>query len=314
MGLKIFGVLMLRFKVNRNFIYAIVFAFAVNSLFSKTDSIPGIGIITPTYDNQSKSGYYIPTDLKDCFSEIDKLLPEEVVENINENDIFDGRKQYQPLVQWIYVNWGMEDTTRIVEYFNQFGFDDAANIAQAIYDSYLKHKKGEKIRLEIKPKVYIHNQNMFLIKADTIIVPPAIPNPKGVVNFDSTEMKPQFNFMGGTFRLIDSIYAPIVQMLYDNGFQPSPNLWYVWWTQVAKFGEGVDTIPYFLTEDDMNAKFKKDLCYNADFILIFEDRETPIPKSILRDNKFQFGFQEYLNTHRHFGFYLIRQKEVVYFE
>ena len=152
------------------------------------------------------------------------------------------------------------------------------------------------------------------MKADTIIVPPKIPNPKGVVFFDSTEMKPQFNFMGGVFNLIDSIYDPIVKMIYDNGFQASQNLWYVWWTKVAKFGDGFDTVPYFMTEDYMNENFRKDMSYNADFILIFEDSDTPIPKSILRDNKFQFGFQEYLSTHRHFGFYLIRQKEVVYFE
>ena len=51
-----------------------------------------------------------------------------------------------------------------------------------------------------------------------------------------------------------------------------------------------------LTEDELNTQFDKKYSYNADFILIIEDADTPIPKSILRDNKFSFG--SYVSTLR----------------
>jgi len=296
------------------FVAVLSFYFFTNVSFAQTDSIPGIGLITPTVDKATKFGYYIPIDMKECLSEIDKFLPDAIKEDIEERDIIESAVKYKGLAQWIYQKWDLENIPVIVNYFMQYGFKDGADIAQLIYESYLKYKKDLPLRLEVIPKVYSINKNLFLIKADSIIVPKSIPNPKGVLNFDSTAMQPQFNFMGGKFTLIDSIYDPILKIISENGFIPSQNLWYVWWTPIAKFGEGNDTVPYFLTEEELNTNFDKKYAYNADFILIFEDADTPIPVSILRDNKFDFGFYEYLSTRRHFGFYLIRQRDVVYFE
>ncbi|MFH1050371.1 MAG: DUF6794 domain-containing protein [bacterium] len=302
-------------KLNLKIIFIYAIFLSTSSLLAQTDSLMDIGVITPTIDNTNKTGYYIPKDIKDCFAEIDKMLPSDIKDYMSKMEINESLRTYPALFHWIYQNWGMEDTTRIVDYFMNYGFDDGGEITRVILESYLTYKKGEKIiRIEIKPKVYLINKNLFLIKADTIVVPPKIPNPKGVINFDSTEMKPQFYFMGGKFTLIDSLYDPIIKMIYDNGFVASQNLWYVWWTQIARFGEDNDTVPYFLTEDELNSQFDKKYSYNADFILIFEDADTPIPKSILRDNKFDFGFPEYLSTRKHFGFYFIRKREVVYFD
>jgi|GEM_PF-5140252 len=285
-----------------------------NYLFSKEEAIPGIGFITPTYDKSTKHGYYIPKDMKDSFKEIDKLLPESTKEDIINSDINDNLIKYQTFMPWIYVNWSMADTSEIVKYLLGKGFDYETDFSKIIFEAYINYKKGLKIRFELKPKVYSFNRNLFLLKADTIIIPNNFPNPKGAILLDSTEMKPHFNYMGGKFTLIDSLYDPIMMLITENGFNPAQNMWYVWWTQIFKFGENIDTLPYFLKQELFDEKFNKKYAYNADFILVFEDIEAPVPKSIMRDNLFDIGFYEYLSTRKHFGFYLIRQRDVVYFE
>ncbi len=293
-------------------LYLALLFLAFNLSRSATDSIPGIGKVTPNFDSTFQRGVYVPEDMFDCFVEIDKLLPRDVRDSVYNLDYGKIYGKYGRLTQWIYINWGLADSSRIYNFFEKYGFTNPSTIAHGIFESYWKYKHSEPIRIEIKPDAYVIDKNLHLKEAEEFVFPEKRPNPKGtIVPTDST---PQFIFMGRHFTLIDSLYDPIINMIKENGLQPSDSLWYIWWPRIAKFGEGIDSLPSFINKEEFDEKFSPEDSYNADFILILQDSKKYKIKGVIRENKFNEEFKNYVKNKKHLGIYLIRKREVARFE
>lgn len=279
---------------------------------AQTDSIKGIGEIHPNFDNDFKYGIYIPKDMSDCLDELDDLLPDYVKDSMKTLDLRASTLKYGRLMQWISKKWALWDTSRIVKYFSQYGFKKAPTIARGIFESFWNYSNDKEITIEAKPKAYVINKNLFLVKTDTIIsFPKKRPNPKGTLM--KTTSLPQFIFMGRKFTLIDSLYMPIVDLILNSGFQASDSLWYIWWTKISKFGYGFGEPPEWVDEDFLR-KYSKVNSYNADLILILEDKNKEKIKQIIRNNKFDDEFINYIRTKHHLAFHLIRMRKVIHFD
>jgi hypothetical protein len=284
------------------------FIFPGTNAFSITDSLTNIGVITPTLDTTSKTGYYIPVDMMDCMKEMDKLFPNNVKDSIKLIPYIQCYNKYGYILQWMIDKWDMWDTSRIVRYFKEFGFDDPSVIANGLLKSYWNFLNNKPLRIEMIPKVYIINNNLFLKKSDSLSIPNYQPNPKGTITY--SDGKPEFIFMGRPFHLIDSLYDPVLKLIGDNKFTPSDSLRYVWWTLVGKFGESVDTLPHFISKEEMETKFNKEDSYNADYIVILEDGNSNTLNNFIDDGKFDDEFKKYVESKRHISFYLIRKRKV----
>ncbi|ROL61178.1 hypothetical protein D9V86_07110 [Bacteroidetes/Chlorobi group bacterium ChocPot_Mid] len=302
---------MINLKAN---IITILFLFFIftQQLFPQKESIPGVGFINPTHDKSSKSGYYIPKNVKDCINELDKMLPDKVKEDIEISSLNDNMIKYNTVMPWLYLNWDMADTSRIVKYLLDYGFSPETDFSKIIFESYLKYKKGFPLRFEVTPKVYSIGKNLTILRADSIAIPTQNPVPYGSILIDSLDNQPHFIYMGSKFTLIDSLYEPIMNFLKLYGFDPTKNLWYLWWTQIFKFGEGIDSLPYFLTREKFEKYFDTKHAYNADFILVFQDEDSFGPKTIMKDNLYNTSLNEYLKSKNYIGLYLVRHRNVVY--
>ncbi|MFC2131586.1 DUF6794 domain-containing protein, partial [Bacteroidota bacterium] len=217
-------------KIRRTGYFFLVFFILTQIVSAATDTIPGIGIISPTPDDTSKSGYFIPSDMEECLDELDNIFPDDIKDTLQILDYRHSYNKYGMIIQWLTDKWSMWDTSRIVKYFNQYGFIEPTEIANGIFRSYWNYLNENPIRIEMKPKHYIINKNLFLKIANEIVFPEKRPNPKGtIIDSNSTT---QFIFMGRKFTLIDSLFDPIINLIKENGFHPSDSLWYVWWTRI----------------------------------------------------------------------------------
>jgi hypothetical protein len=278
------------------------------------DTIPGIGIITPTEDDTSKSGVYIPKNMEECIEELEELIPEEIQDSMKILNYNESLRNFGNVTKWMLEEWCMWDTSVIVKYFSDYGFTDPVEISLGIFKSFWNYLNALPIKIELRPKCYVLNKNLFIKIADTIKFPEKRPNPKGIIRKDSSSGDAEFIFMGRKFTLIDSLYDPIIKLILDNGFKPSDSLWYIWWTKIAKFGYGEEELPDFITEDEYKSNYNSEDSYNVDFILIVENESIGIMKRVIRNNHFDDSFLGYIKTKKHFGFYLIRKREVIIFD
>ena len=95
--------------------------------------------LTPTIDANFSNQIYIPKDLDDCIVELEKLLPPDLAEDINQsNDVF---KYHLNLGVWIRNHWGLWKGSRLSDYFNRRGVThpgDMSHIILAYFKRYLK--------------------------------------------------------------------------------------------------------------------------------------------------------------------------------
>ena len=80
--------------------------------------------IAPTPDPLSPTGVYIPSDIQDCFRELDKMLAVSVRDEIRKNDEDDLSRYHFGLGMWIRNNWGLWiEESRLKQYFDSLGGD-----------------------------------------------------------------------------------------------------------------------------------------------------------------------------------------------
>lgn len=126
------------------------------------------------------NGIYIPKDLADCFSQLNKLIDEsgkEKFKTLNEEDAW--RKLFFSFGRWIILKWSLYEGSRFSVYLRSFGVthpDDMAMFVMITYHRYLnkedlkikelvtrikekqkqeveeKHKKGNIIKEEVIKK------------------------------------------------------------------------------------------------------------------------------------------------------------------
>jgi hypothetical protein len=95
------------------------------------------------------NGVYIPVDLDDAFSELDRLSdPKGIAEFKSSPEDSIRRKLHFGLGKWMLVNWGMEDGSRISHYLRQKGVTDPDDMVEFIIVMWHRHLNGEPLKLE----------------------------------------------------------------------------------------------------------------------------------------------------------------------
>ncbi len=90
---------------------------------------------------------YIPKDLNDCFSELNRLLKKEDIEKIRSGEI-EPIEMHFGLGMGLRNNWGLWGGSRLAKYFNVMGIHHPDDMSGIILDSYARHLKGEPLKLD----------------------------------------------------------------------------------------------------------------------------------------------------------------------
>lgn len=104
--------------------------------------------LTPTPEPQSPTGVYIPSDLPDCFSELDKMLSVSLREDIRAGSETDLAQHHFGLGLWLRNHWGLWSVkSRLKLYFARFGIQDADTISNLILTSYWHYLNGRPVEV-----------------------------------------------------------------------------------------------------------------------------------------------------------------------
>ena len=299
---------MIRIVVATIFIVAI----SISKLNAQTDSIPGLGIITPTVDSNSLSGWYIPTNMAECLDELDNTVPESIKDSFKLFSYEQIYQKYAYLNQWMLNSWKIWDSSVIVQYFNKYGFIDPAEISRSIFLAYWKHLNDLPLKISAKPDYYALGTNLEVRYAEKHYQYPNNPAIYGKIIH--TADAPQFTYMDMKFTLMDSLYSVIMKILYDNGYNPSERLLYVWWTKVAQFGYEIEKPPLFLTEEELKTNYNDGASYTVDYILIIDSDNSEELLNYMTNYQYDETFFEYVKKLRNISFHLIKKREVVDFD
>ncbi len=285
---------------------------STTSQTTKDVFIDNLGNITPRIDEKSNTGFYKPSNLKECLDELEIMLNKEIKDSLKVFTFSEAFNKYKPILNWLKINWDISDSSQLSKYFHQFGFKEPDVIANGIFRMYWNFLNGKPLKIEIKPELYTIGKNLFLQPTDSLIIYNHKPSPFGTII--ATDSVPEFIFIGRKFTLIDSLYDPMINFLKSNNFEPSDSLWYIWWPRVIKFGIDDGEFPFFLTEMEIEQRYKDGGSYNGDFILVVEDGNKHKMQWFMKNNKYDQEFIDYIKTKKHLLFYLIRKRDVYYFD
>jgi hypothetical protein len=96
--------------------------------------------LTPTPDPNSPTKVYIPTNLQDCFQELDRMLPASVVKSVRLSTEADLLHQHFGLGMWMRNNWGLwSEWSRLKKYLDSLRIHDADDASSLILVSYWSH-------------------------------------------------------------------------------------------------------------------------------------------------------------------------------
>ncbi|MBN1151148.1 hypothetical protein JXA84_08035 [candidate division WOR-3 bacterium] len=110
--------------------------------------------LTPTEDENSPTGYYIPSDIEDCINELDIMLPRELIDKMTERTEEDMIEYHHGLEKWIRNNSGLWSDSRLSEYFNSMGVFHPDDMFSIVIISYWRNLNGEPIELNEQIKYY----------------------------------------------------------------------------------------------------------------------------------------------------------------
>jgi hypothetical protein len=103
---------------------------------------------TPTQDSHSPTGVYIPSDLQDCFRELDVMLPANLLASIRVCEEEDLMQHHFGMGIWMRNNWGLlSDWSRLKQYFDNLGVNNADSMSSLILGSYWRYLNGCPIEL-----------------------------------------------------------------------------------------------------------------------------------------------------------------------
>lgn len=104
--------------------------------------------LNPTPDPNAPFGFYIPKDLNDALSELQKMLHPDLVEEITHGSESDMIKYHFGLGMWIRNNWALWKGSRISRYFNELEIYHPDDMSGIILDSFWTQLNGKPIGLE----------------------------------------------------------------------------------------------------------------------------------------------------------------------
>jgi len=100
-------------------------------------------------------GNYIPTDLQDCFKQIDKFWNDSIkneVKRTTEKKF--TAKQHFGIGLWMRNNWQLWKGSRLSKYFNGIGIFHPDDMSGIILTSYYRYLKGADIDLQSQIMFY----------------------------------------------------------------------------------------------------------------------------------------------------------------
>ena len=89
---------------------------------------------------------YIPTDLEDCSSELNKRLCPEDIEKIKSGEIT-ATSMHFGLGMGLRNRWGLRGGSRLAKYFNSIGIHHPDDMSGIILQSYVRKLRREPIQL-----------------------------------------------------------------------------------------------------------------------------------------------------------------------
>jgi len=97
----------------------------------------------------SIDGVYIPKDIYDCFTELNRLLNDSTKLMIKEkNTAFDLSEYHMGIGRWMRNNWGLWGGSRLQTYFKNKNVKHPDNISGIILFAYCNYLKGENIDID----------------------------------------------------------------------------------------------------------------------------------------------------------------------
>ena len=108
----------------------------------------------PRKDASSRTGYYVPRDLDDALTEVDRIMGAKEHDDVMKATE-DGMIEYHfGLGMWMRNNWGLWSGSRLAQYFNQIGIQHPDDMSGIILDSYWRKLHGKPIDLEGQVRYY----------------------------------------------------------------------------------------------------------------------------------------------------------------
>ena len=103
----------------------------------------------------SIEGVYIPTDLNDCFKQIDSFWADSIKTQVR--DMTEGEfaaNAHFGFGMWMRNNWRLWGGSRLSKYFNDLGIHHPDDMSGIILDSYHRYLTNKDIKLEEQIKFY----------------------------------------------------------------------------------------------------------------------------------------------------------------
>lgn len=123
-------------------------------LFLVTAAFAAETKINATKDKDSPTGVYIPTDLEDCFKELKKMLPEDLVTKMKSGPEKDMIKYHHGLGTWLRNNWGLWAGSRLREYFKKLGLAHPDDMSTVVLKSFWRHLNNKPLKVDEQVKYY----------------------------------------------------------------------------------------------------------------------------------------------------------------
>jgi hypothetical protein len=96
---------------------------------------------------------YVPYDLTDCLSELDRVLTDELQDQLKTGDVHTWQL-HMTTGLWMRNTWGLWHGSRLSRYFNGLGIYHPDDMSAIILDSYVRRLQGEDIDLRGQIKFY----------------------------------------------------------------------------------------------------------------------------------------------------------------
>lgn len=101
------------------------------------------------------NGVYIPKDLDDAFSELERLSSPEDLEKFRKASEDVARsKLFFGLGKWMIVNWGFYEGSRLSDYLRQAGLQHPDDMARVILVCFQRHLNGQPLKFEEEVAYY----------------------------------------------------------------------------------------------------------------------------------------------------------------
>jgi hypothetical protein len=108
----------------------------------------------PCKDASSATGYYMPVDLEDALTELDRIMGTKGRDEILKTTEQDMFEYHHGVGTWMRNNWGLRKGSQLAKYFNQLGIHHPDDMSGIILSSYWRRTHGKPIDLEGQVRRY----------------------------------------------------------------------------------------------------------------------------------------------------------------